>query len=131
MLKRIENSNQGRDDCKMSMLNEWLEKGGATRQSLASALRKMGENGLAGSVLTSEIGDNSVLTGSAAATDLPPSDTSTQTLTEEPLGKLKRGILQVELCCYVEIRDSISKKKRKLLDSRNPVVYARAWRYLN
>ena len=66
-LNKIECDNQGVDNCKMAMLHEWLVKGGATRQSLASALRRMGEKRLADRVLASNV----------AATDLPSINTAT------------------------------------------------------
>ena len=80
-LEKIESDKQGVDNCKMAMLHEWLAKGGATRQSLASALRRMGENKLA----------DEVLTGNETATDPPPPDTATHTLTEETLGEIRGG----------------------------------------
>ena len=51
-LEKIECDKQGVDNRKMAMLHMWLEKGGATRRSLVSALSRMGENRLADRVLT-------------------------------------------------------------------------------
>ena len=86
-LEKIECDKQGVDNRKMAMLHEWLAKGGATRQSLASALRRMEENRLADRVLTISV---------------TAADMATHTLTEEPPGEIKGENLQVELCCYVE-----------------------------
>ena len=85
-LEKIECDKRGVDNCKMAMLHEWLAKGGASRQTLASALRRMGKSRLADRVLTDNV----------AATDLrvPPPCTATYTPTEEPLGKINGGNLQ-------------------------------------
>ena len=83
-LEKIECDKRGVDNCKMAMLHEWLAKGGASRQTLASALRRMGKSRLA----------DRVLTGNVAATDPPSPHTATYTPTEEPLGKIKGGNLQ-------------------------------------
>ena len=98
VLKEIQYDKPSVTACKVAVLWKWLNSGGATRQSLVSALRKMGENRLA----------DGVLTGSVAATDLPPLDIATHTLTEETLGEMRKEILQVELCCCLVIKDNIS-----------------------
>ena len=98
-LKKIECDEHGLDNRKMAMLHEWLAKGGATRQSLASALRRMEENRLA----------DRVLTISVTAADLPPPDITTHTLTEEPPGETRGKNLQAELYCYVENRGNCCK----------------------
>ena len=87
LLEEIERDKRGVDNCKMAMLHEWLAKSGASRQSLVSALRKMGENGLA----------DRALTGNVAATDPPPPDTATHTVTKETHGEIKGGKLQMVL----------------------------------
>ena len=81
VLNKIGCDNEGTDDCKMAMLHEWLAKGGATQQSLASALRRMGENRLA----------DRVLNGNESAADPPPLDIATHKPTEEPLGEIRGG----------------------------------------
>ena len=78
-LEKIEHDKRGMENCKMAMFHEWLVKGGASRQSLASALRRMGENRLA----------DRVLTGNVPAADLPSLDIATHTLAEEPFGEIR------------------------------------------
>ena len=46
--------------------------------------------------------------GGVFSTDLPPIEIAIRTMTEEKLGELKGGSLQMELCYYFELRDSIS-----------------------
>ena len=77
-LEAIKHNNPRVIDCKLAMLHQWLRTGRATRQSLVSALREMGENQLA----------YRVLTNSVAGTDPPPDDIASHILTEETLGKI-------------------------------------------